>query len=152
MYGPVRKSVLPVYEPGEVMKSILLASALWLLTSILMAVFAGKFIKGVRGRHRSLSGGPFSAFTGARGGSGTDPRLDTRSKNSVTILIRKEVRTMSGLQLLIERYASQLKELETRMADVKHKLETVMEASRLLEEEGISEDNPPPLGDRKTSS
>jgi hypothetical protein len=26
--------------------------------------------------------------------------------------------------------------------DVKHKLETVMEASRLLEEEGLSEDSP----------
>jgi hypothetical protein len=54
----------------------------------------------------------------------------------------KEVRTMSGLQLLTERYVTQLKDLETRMAEVKHKLETVMEASRLLQEEGLSENGP----------
>ncbi len=54
----------------------------------------------------------------------------------------KEVRTMSGLQLLTERYVTQLKELETRMAEVKHRLEVVMEASRLLQEEGISEEGP----------
>jgi hypothetical protein len=47
---------------------------------------------------------------------------------------------MSGLQLLIERYVRQIKELETRMADAKHKLEIVMEASRLLAEEGLSDD------------
>jgi hypothetical protein len=55
---------------------------------------------------------------------------------------RKEVRKMSGLQLLTERYVTQLKDLETRMAEVKQKLETVMEASRLLQEEGLSEDGP----------
>jgi hypothetical protein len=54
----------------------------------------------------------------------------------------KEVRTMSGLQLLTEKYVTQLKELETRMGEVKRKLETVMEASRLLAEEGLSEDGP----------
>jgi len=64
---------------------------------------------------------------------------------------QKEATTMSGLQSLIERYVSQLKELETRMADIKHKLETVMEASRLLEEEGLSENSLPPFGDRKRS-
>lgn len=55
---------------------------------------------------------------------------------------QKEVRIMSGLQLLTEKYVTQLKDLETRMVEIKHKLETVMEASRLLEEEGLSEDNP----------
>jgi len=55
----------------------------------------------------------------------------------------KEVRIASGLKMLTEKYATQLKELETRMTEVKRKLEIVKEASRLLEEEGLSEDNPP---------
>ena len=54
----------------------------------------------------------------------------------------EEVYTMSSLHLLIEKYVDQLKELETRMADLKHKLEIVMEASRLLAEEGLSDDGP----------
>ena len=62
----------------------------------------------------------------------------------------KEVRTMSGLKMLTGKYVAEMKELETRLADVKHKLEIVLEASRLLEEEGLSEDNPPPFGDKKT--
>jgi hypothetical protein len=60
---------------------------------------------------------------------------------------QREVRIMSGLQLLTEKYVTQLKDLETRMGEVKHKLETVMEASRLLEEEGLSEDSPPVYSD-----
>jgi hypothetical protein len=55
----------------------------------------------------------------------------------------KEVYEMSGLQQLTERYVTQLEELETRMAEVKHRLEIVIEASRLLQEEGLSEDSPP---------
>jgi hypothetical protein len=54
----------------------------------------------------------------------------------------KEVSQMSGLGVLVQRYVKQLEELETRMKDVKRKLETVMEASRLLEEEGLSEESP----------
>jgi hypothetical protein len=57
----------------------------------------------------------------------------------------KEVRMMSGLHLLTEKYVTQLKELETRMTEIKHKLEIVMEASRLLEEEGLVEDGAPGL-------
>ena len=53
----------------------------------------------------------------------------------------KEVDAMSGLQLLTEKYVTELKELETRMADIKRKLEVVMEASRLLTEEGLPEDS-----------
>jgi hypothetical protein len=49
---------------------------------------------------------------------------------------------MSSLQLLTEKYVNQLKELEASMAEVRRKLEIVMEASRLLEEEGFSEDSP----------
>ena len=52
----------------------------------------------------------------------------------------KEVCTMAGLHALIEKYVTQIKELETRMAETKHKLEIVMEASRLLAEEGLSDD------------
>jgi hypothetical protein len=48
---------------------------------------------------------------------------------------------MSGLHLLTGKYVSQLKELEAQLADVKHKLDTVMEASRLLEQEGLAEDS-----------
>ena len=55
----------------------------------------------------------------------------------------KEVCTMAGLHALIEKYVTQIKELETRMAETKHKLEIVMEASRLLAEEGLSDDYPP---------
>ncbi len=58
---------------------------------------------------------------------------------------------MSGPQLLVERYTGQLKELEARMADVKHKLEIVTEVSRLLEEEGLFEGNPSAVVDKKTS-
>ncbi len=62
----------------------------------------------------------------------------------------KEELDMSNLHVLIQRYVKQLEELETRAKEVKHKLETVMEASRLLEEEGLSEDTPSgSLGDRK---
>ncbi len=46
---------------------------------------------------------------------------------------------MSGLHTLTERYVNQIKELETSMADVRHKLETAMEATRLLQEEGFSD-------------
>ena len=57
---------------------------------------------------------------------------------------------MSSLHALIQRYVKQLEELEVRTKDVKHKLETVMEASRLLEEEGLSEDTPSEgFGERK---
>ena len=48
---------------------------------------------------------------------------------------------MVSLQLLTEKYVNQLKELEASVAEVKRKLEVVMEASRLLEEEGLSEDS-----------
>jgi hypothetical protein len=57
---------------------------------------------------------------------------------------RKEVGKMSGLNLLIEKYENRLKELETQMEEVKRKLEVVTEASRLLKEEGLSEDEPRP--------
>jgi hypothetical protein len=57
---------------------------------------------------------------------------------------RKEVDEMTSLNLLIEKYETRLKELETAMAEVKRKLEVVIEASRLLTEEGLSEDEPRP--------
>ena len=60
----------------------------------------------------------------------------------------KEVHAMSGLQLLTEKYVARLKELEAQLADVKHKLEIVMEASRLLKEEGLSEDSRSPFGEK----
>jgi hypothetical protein len=64
---------------------------------------------------------------------------------------QKEVHMSSGLHLLTEKYVNQLKELETRMADIKHKLEIVMEASRLLDEEGLADDNVPGLsGEHRT--
>ena len=52
----------------------------------------------------------------------------------------KEAYTMAGLHTLMERYVAQIKELESRMADTRHKLEVVMEALRLLTEEGLSEE------------
>lgn len=55
---------------------------------------------------------------------------------------RKEADEMTSLNLLIEKYESRLNELENQVAEVKHKLETVTEATRLLKEEGLSEDEP----------
>jgi hypothetical protein len=55
----------------------------------------------------------------------------------------KEAYAMASLRALMEKYVAQIKEFETRMADAKHKLEIVMEASRLLAEEGLSDDYPP---------
>jgi len=55
----------------------------------------------------------------------------------------KEGYTMANLHALMEKYVTHIKELETRMAETKHKLEIVMEASRLLAEEGLSDDYPP---------
>jgi len=52
----------------------------------------------------------------------------------------KEVYTMAGLHALIEKYLAQVKELETRLADTKGKLEVLTEASRLLTEEGLSDE------------
>jgi len=49
---------------------------------------------------------------------------------------------MSSLRVLIEKYVTQMKELEGRIADTKHKLEIVMEASRLLAEEGLADEYP----------
>ena len=127
------------------MKSILLASALWLLVAFLIAMSAGKFIEGVRRRHRQRSERPSLAPTGTYGGSGMDQRANVDPARGITVLsfTRKEVRAMSGLQLLIERYVGQLKELETRRADTKCKVEIVTEASRLLAEEGLSDEYPP---------
>jgi hypothetical protein len=67
-----------------------------------------------------------------------------------SIAKHKEVRAMFGLEMLTEKYVIRLKELEAQLADVKHKLEVVMEASRLLEEEGLSGDSHTPFGDKKT--
>jgi hypothetical protein len=126
------------------MKSILAASAVWLLIALFMAVLIGKLIKGVRRRDRPQLKALFSAST-VNGGSEMERPANTDNPrgNTVLPLTRKEVRTISGPQSLIERYVSQLKELETRMADTKHKLDTVMEASRLLVEEGLSDEYPP---------
>jgi hypothetical protein len=56
---------------------------------------------------------------------------------------------MSGLQLLTEKYIAKLKELEAESKNVKHKLDIVVEASRLLEEEGLPEGYPASFGDRE---
>jgi len=64
--------------------------------------------------------------------------------------LQEEERLLSDLQWLIERYAGQLKELEARSADVRRKLEIAVEASRLLEEEELSEDCPSSLRGKKT--
>ena len=55
----------------------------------------------------------------------------------------KEAYAMASLRTLMEKYTTQMKEFETRMADARHKLEVVMEASRLLAEEGLSDEYPP---------
>jgi hypothetical protein len=51
--------------------------------------------------------------------------------------------TMSGLNLLVEKYVTQLKELENRIAETKRRLEVITEASHLLVEEGFSGNNAP---------
>ena len=62
--------------------------------------------------------------------------------NDDFIATYKEAYGMAGLHALIEKYVAQIKELETRMADIRHKLEVFTEASRLLLEEGISDEEP----------
>jgi anion-transporting ArsA/GET3 family ATPase len=54
----------------------------------------------------------------------------------------EEVMTMANLNVLIQRYTAQMKELETRMAETSHKLEIILEASQLLVEEGLSDEYP----------
>jgi hypothetical protein len=49
---------------------------------------------------------------------------------------------MAGPQALIEKYAAQIRDLETRMAETKRRLEVIMEASRLLAEEGLADEQP----------
>jgi hypothetical protein len=69
-------------------------------------------------------------------------KLDTTEETNISSLTPKEVCPMSGLLMLIERYTIQVKELEARITELKRKLEIVMEVSRLLEEEGVADDNP----------
>ena len=52
----------------------------------------------------------------------------------------KEAYAMADLHALIEKYVAQIKELETRLAETKRRLEVVMEASRLLVEAGLSDE------------
>ena len=150
--GQIGKRALAVYEPSAIMKSIVLASALWLLLAFLMAVLVGKLIKGVGRRHRPRSDRPFSPSAELRASPGRMGEQTSTLPGKILNhpSLHKKVRTVSGLQLLIERYVVQLKELEARMADVNHKLEIMTETSRLLEDEGLSEANPPPLVDKKT--
>jgi hypothetical protein len=124
------------------MRIMLLAEVMWYSLCFLMAVIAWWFVRLMMRGLRPRSGGPFPASTGAYGNRLT-AKSETPPEGNVLFLARKEVRRMSGLQSLTEKYVAELKELETRMKDVKRKLETVMEASRLLEEEGLSEDSPP---------
>ncbi len=49
---------------------------------------------------------------------------------------------MSGLALLIEKYTRELEELQARTKETGRRLEVVMEASRFLEAEGLSEEGP----------
>jgi len=49
---------------------------------------------------------------------------------------------MAGPHALIEKYAAQIRDLETRMAETKRRLEVIMEASRLLAEEGLADEQP----------
>jgi hemerythrin-like domain-containing protein len=78
----------------------------------------------------------FKKMEEERMGVGQHSGLDSTQE----ILTHKEVRVMSNLQTLIQRYETQLKELEIRTAEIKHKLEIVSEAAVLLEQEGLSED------------
>jgi hypothetical protein len=53
---------------------------------------------------------------------------------------KKDAPRLSGLNVLIQRYAKQLEELQVRIAKIKERLEIATEAARLLEEEGLSDD------------
>jgi hypothetical protein len=77
------------------------------------------------------------AWAGAK-----DPMTDASGHSLPTK--RKEIDDMTGLSLLMEKYETRLKEFEAQMAEIKRKLEIVTEASRLLKEEGLSEDEPKP--------
>ena len=45
---------------------------------------------------------------------------------------------MTDLQRLMERYRKEIREIEARVEEVKHKQDILLEASRLLEEEGLT--------------
>jgi hypothetical protein len=134
------------------MKIILLASAIWLLLCFLMVVFWGSFTKFIGRRHRQRSNGPSPAIMRAYGYlDEVTTKRHTPRENTTPPSMHKEARTTSGLQLLAEKYVTQIKELETRIADAKHKVEVVTEASRLLEEEGLSDDSPTPIAKKRTT-
>ncbi len=57
--------------------------------------------------------------------------------------------TMADLHPLIEKYAAQIKDLETRMVETKRKLEVVTEASRLVAEEGLADEQPDRSGRKR---
>ena len=140
-----------MYEPGGTMKIILLALAIWLLVCFVMVVFARRFTKFVGRKHRPRSDGPSPvAIRVYRHLDRGTTKSETPRGNNILSLPHKEVRVMSGLQLLTEKYVTRLKELEAQVEDVKHKLEIVMEASRLLEAEGLSEDGHPSFNYDKT--
>jgi len=131
------------------MKLILLALAIWLLISFPMGVFAGRFIKGVRRRHLPRTRAQLSDSMGTNGGAAEQENVQTPLEDIMSSPPRGEERFLSDLQWLIERYEGQLKELEAHTADVRHKLEIAVEASRLLEEEEFSEDCPSSLRGKK---
>lgn len=127
------------------MKNFLIVLAIWLLLSFLVVPLIGGFVKFIRARkrHRPQWDGSFTVSTGAKGGGDElTTKYDTPRESNILFFAPKKVPKMSSLQLLTEKYITQLKALETQMADVKHKLEIVTEASRFLEEEGLSEDGP----------
>ena len=115
-----------------------------------MGVFAGRFIKGVRRRHWQRTDAPLLDSAGTNGWTAGKENLQAPLADIMSSPLQEEERLLSDLQWLIERYAGQLKELEARSADVRRKLEIAVEASRLLEEEELSEDCPSSLRGKKT--
>ena len=121
-------TLLLVGEAGRTMKDILLVSASWLVVSFLISLLVGKLITGRRPRHPSRSGGVLPASGGEPQRSLTDRRADLQTCREKSLSLREDD---VALHVLTEKHAAHRKELETRMAQIKDKLEVVPEASRM---------------------
>jgi len=116
------------------MKGILLASASWLLVSFLLSLLVGTFIRGWR-RKRLLRPDGVPRASAER----QEPLADLRTYREKSRPPRED-RVAPALRALAGKYGTRMKELEARMAETRHKLEILTEVSRLLAEEGLSDE------------
>jgi hypothetical protein len=107
----------------------------------LVRTYAHEFAKtGDNGKETGEAAGIWKRIKGVGANADIKDGEDKVLPDDSFLTKKEEKVTMSNLHTLTEKYMAQVKELETQLADVRHKLEVVMEASRLLAEEGFSDD------------